>query len=336
MVDERKAAILKAVIEQYTETAEPVGSAAVGRASKLNVSSATIRNEMAALEAEGYLMQPHTSAGRVPTEKGYRFFVDHLDIDKLAAMLPSAANTTVASFFSQLRGEIEQVMQETASLLTNLTDYAAVVVDDSGEAAKVRSVQLVSLAERTVLAVTVLSTGQILKHTIDFEAVIGSETVEDAGRALSAAGEGATLATMPTPETSGDEAVDALARQFYQAISGNPSEAEKVYVDGTSKVASAFEAVDSVSQVLTILEQQLVVVSLLADVVERGLSVAIGTETGVAPLAECSLVVSPYDIDGEHAGSIAVLGPTRMNYPQAMSAVAVVSNQLGRLLSDGK
>jgi heat-inducible transcriptional repressor len=100
-------------------------------------------------------------------------------------------------------------------------------------------------------------------------------------------------------------------------------------------VASAFKAVESVSQVLMILEQQLVVVSLLADVVERGLSVAIGSETGVAPLSECSLVVSPYEVDGEHAGSIAVLGPTRMNYPQALSAVAVVSSQLGRLLSEG-
>ena len=100
-------------------------------------------------------------------------------------------------------------------------------------------------------------------------------------------------------------------------------------------MVQAFEAVESVGQVLTILEQQLVVVSLLADVVERGLTVAIGTETGVEPLSECSLVVSPYEIDGEHAGSIAVLGPTRMNYPQAMSAVAVVSNQLGHRLSEG-
>lgn len=334
MVDERKAAILRAVIEQYTETAEPVGSTAVAEAAGLKVSSATIRNEMAALEADGYLTQPHTSAGRVPTEMGYRFFVDDLDSGQLSAVLSGAASTTVAGFFSQLQGEIEQVMKETASLLTNLTDYAAVVVDDTGEAATVRSVQLVALAERTVMAVTVLSTGQLLKHTIDFDAPIAIETVEEAGRSLRNA-VGSTVATMPAPEPSADDAAGALARQFHQAISANPSEAEKVYVDGTSKVASAFEAVDSVSRVLTILEQQLVVVSLLADVVERGLSVAIGTETGVAPLAECSLVVSPYDIDGEHAGSIAVLGPTRMNYPQAMSAVAVVSNQLGRLLSEG-
>ena len=99
-------------------------------------------------------------------------------------------------------------------------------------------------------------------------------------------------------------------------------------------MVGAFDAVESISKVLSILEQQLVVVSLLSDVLERGLTVAIGTETGVDPLSECSLVVSPYEVDGERAGSIAVLGPTRMNYPQAMSAVAAVSGQLGERLSE--
>ncbi|MGI9612085.1 MAG: hypothetical protein ACR2QO_04195, partial [Acidimicrobiales bacterium] len=131
------------------------------------------------------------------------------------------------------------------------------------------------------------------------------------------------------------KSVDRLVDSVLLAMGGDESEAGRVYVDGTGRVASAFEAVESVGQVLTILEQQLVVVSLLADVLDRGLTVAIGSETGVAPLSECSLVVSSYEIDGEHAGSIAVLGPTRMHYQQALSAVAAVSHQLGSRLSEG-
>lgn len=331
MLDDRKTAILKAVIEEYTETAQPVGSSAVASVADVKVSAATVRNDMVALENDGFLRQPHTSAGRVPTQKGYRHFVDNLDPAKLAV----AERRQVASFFGQMRGEIEEVMRETAALLANLTDYAAVVVDESDDAATVRSVQLVSLADRTVMMVVVLSNGQIIKNSFDFEADLDEETLASAAGQLRAALEDRSLTTPFPLVPSSDRAVDALAEQFYRDLTQSGGDLERVYVDGASKVAGAFEAVDSVGQVLTILEQQLVVVSLLADVVERGLTVAIGTETGVEPLSECSLVVSPYEIDGEHAGSIAVLGPTRMNYPQAMSAVAVVSNQLGSRLSEG-
>ena len=329
-LDERKAAILKAVIEEYTETAQPVGSSAVASAGALAVSAATIRNDMVALEKAGFLRQPHTSAGRVPTQKGYRHFVDHLDPKALAG----AERRQVAAFFGQMRGEIEEVMRETASLLADLTHYAAVVVDESDEGASVRSVQLVALGDRTVMIVVVLSNGQVLKNSFDFEADLDHSVVESASGALRAALEGRSLAQTGPLVPSGDPVVDALAEQFHRGLA-SLVDAERVYVDGTSKVVSAFEAVESVGQVLTILEQQLVVVSLLADVVEQGLTVAIGTETGFEPLSECSLVVSPYEIDGEHAGSIAVLGPTRMNYPQAMSAVAAVSSQLGHRLSEG-
>ena len=119
------------------------------------------------------------------------------------------------------------------------------------------------------------------------------------------------------------------------AAVGGSAEPDRVYIDGTSKVAESFEAIETVSTVLSILEQQLVVVSLLSDVIDRGLGVAIGNETGLEPLADCSIVVAPYEVDGAPAGSIAVLGPTRMNYPQAMAAVAVVSRKLSQRLTDG-
>lgn len=335
MIDDRKAAILRAVIEQYTRTAQPVGSSAAAKKAGVTVSPATVRNDMAALESEGLLHQPHTSAGRVPTQKGYRYFVDHL-IHESQAMVDARLDdgVDVASFFGAMRGEIEVVMTETANLLSNLTDYAAVVVDETNEAAIIRSVQLVALHDQTVMAVVVFDNGQIEKYTFEFDSVVDETVLGAAAVALRGGLEGRQRTALPDLGSTGDDAADAIARQFHRVITTD-ADHDRVYVDGTSKVAAAFEAVESVSRVLTILEQQLVVVSLLANVAEQGLSVAIGTETGVETLADCSLVVAPYRIDGERAGSIAVLGPTRMNYPQTLSAVAVVSDQLGNLLSEG-
>ena len=134
---------------------------------------------------------------------------------------------------------------------------------------------------------------------------------------------------------SGTSDVDRVVAAAVAALSGAEDAETDVFVGGASRMAAAFDAVESVRSVLAILEQQLVVVSLLRDVLDRGLTVAIGTETGIHRLAECSIVVAPYDIEGERAGTIGVLGPTRMNYSQALAAVAVVSNRLGRRLSEG-
>ncbi len=331
MLDERKAAILRAVVQEYIETAQPVGSSAVAKATALSVSPATVRNDMANLESEGYLHQPHTSAGRVPTDLGYRYFVDSVG----AAALGRPDSRQIVQFFTDMRGEIEDLMRETAGLLSRLTDYAAVVVDHSSDAASVRSFQLVSLTPEVALAVVVLSNGVVDKHTIELTKPMTPAELDRVGAAVAD-----SLIDNPLNEpgelvSSKDQELDKLAALVLERTSGVEVDADRVYVDGTSRFISAFDAVDPVSQVLTILEQQLVVVSLMTDVLDRGLSVAIGSETGLEPLEACSVVVSPYQIDGEEAGSIAVLGPTRMNYPQAMAAVAVVSRQLGQRLSDG-
>jgi heat-inducible transcriptional repressor len=170
------------------------------------------------------------------------------------------------------------------------------------------------------------------------EPVVDDEVVDAGTRELARQMLGRTLAevasldTAETSSTTGSEVASAARRAL---IDGQKNDADHVFIGGTSEVAAAFDAVDSVRSVLRILEQQLVVVSLLSDVLDRGLSVAIGTETGMEPLADCSLVVAPYEVDGEPAGSIGVLGPTRMNYPQALAAVAVVSRRLGHRLSEG-
>ena len=332
MLDERKASILRAVVEEYIETAQPVGSGAV--APQVQASSATVRNDMAVLEQEGYLRQPHTSAGRVPTEKGYRFFVDTI---AEPAELHASQLSQVRSFFAEAHGELESLLHDTSRLLSDLTDYAAVVTGPSGEGAVIRSVQLVGLSPRHALVVVVLSNGAVEKHGVDLADDTGDERLAAATAHLSAHLVGAHLGDgVPAVPATGDAVTDAAvgaASAVLQRSAGD--EGGPLFVGGTARMASAFDAVDTVREVLSILEQQFVVVTVLRDVIDRGLQVAIGSETGLSPLAECALVVSPYEVEGEHAGSIAVLGPSRMNYPQALAAVAVVSKRLGRHLTEG-
>ncbi|HEX9969370.1 MAG TPA: heat-inducible transcriptional repressor HrcA [Acidimicrobiales bacterium] len=333
MLDERKAAILRAVVEGYIETAQPVGSAHVARSTDMAVSSATVRNEMAVLEREGYLVQPHTSAGRIPTDKGYRFFVDQLSGP---GPLDAGKQQLVRDFFRKAHGELEQMLHDTSRLLSRLTDYAAVVVGPAHEAAAVRSVQLVGLGPHTALLVAVLSNGVVEKRTLELPQETGEERVSAAGAVVARAIVGTTLGDVPAAPTTGDEELDAMVALALDSLRGpHHDEPDQVFVGGASRMAEAFDAVGTVRQVLNTLEQQYVVVSLLEDVLGRGLSVAIGAEHGLAPLSECAVVVAPYEVEGEQAGAIGVLGPTRMNYPQALAAVAVVSRRLGARLSEG-
>jgi heat-inducible transcriptional repressor len=334
MLDDRKAAILQAVVQEYIETAQPVGSNRVARQHGLNVSPATVRNDMSVLEREGYLAQPHTSAGRIPTDKGYRFFVDQLtDV----GALPSVKRQQVKAFFAHAHGELEQMLLDTSRLLSSLTDCAAVVVGPQHEGgAVVRSVHLVDLGGRAAVAVVVFNNGTVEKHTIELEPDDGSELVAAASAHLNAHLVDRTLAAADVIPASGDKKLDRITRAVVAAIAAvDSSEGEHVFVGGASRMAAAFDAVDTVRSVLSTLEQQYVIVTLLREVLDGSLSVSIGAELGLEQLAECALVVAPYAIEGETAGTIGVLGPTRMNYPDAMAAVAVVSRRLGSRLSEG-
>ncbi len=328
MLDDRKAAILSAVVHEYIGTAQPVGSGRIASAAQVKVSPATVRNEMSALEDQGYLTQPHTSAGRIPTDKGYRFFVDHLR--STDPVLQKADSSLVSDFFASANSELETMLHRTSGLLSSLTDWTGVVVGPSIEVATIRSVQLVDLSSHVVMVVAVLSNGVIEKRTIETADEVTPSVVEDASRRLAQVVIGRTFAELSVGDMPDD---DPLVTAAVEAIREAGRSAE-VFVGGASRVASAFEAVEQVREVLAILEQQVVVVSLISDVIDRGMRVAIGEETGMAPLADCSLVVAPYSVAGEPAGTIGVIGPTRMDYSQALSAVAVVSLRLGQALSE--
>jgi heat-inducible transcriptional repressor len=327
----RRAAILEAVVTEYIGTAEPVGSSHVASAPGVQVSSATVRSEMVALEREGYLVQPHTSAGRIPTDKGYRFFVDHMTEP---GVLGPAQHQQVSSFFDQVHMEMETMLERTSGLLSELTSYAAVVVGPSHEQASIRSVQVVGLGTRLALLVIVLSDGAVEKRTIDLDVDASDDLLNRAGAVLATHLIGHTLASRWGVPSTGDVDIDrviASVGSAFERMEG-AGESDHVFVGGPARLAESFDAVETVRTVLGILEQQLVVVTLLRDVLNRGLSVAIGTEHGFEPLASCAVVVAPVSVDGQELGAVGLLGPTRMDYPHALAAAHVVGERLGQRL----
>jgi heat-inducible transcriptional repressor len=307
-----------------------VGSTLIANSPGVRVSSATVRNEMAVLEQEGYVAQPHTSAGRIPTDKGYRFYVDHV---ATPGHLDAVAVQRVGDFFDTAHGRLEELLHSTSNLLAQMTSHAAVVVGPSVERAVVRTIQVVGLSAHHATVVAVLSNGTVDDATLELPVDTSDARLAAASAHLAACVVGQVLDAGTRLRPSGDDAVDQLCAAALGVL--QPDDEEPVFVGGAASMAQAFDAVDTVRTVLRTLEQQYVLVTLVRDIIGRGLSVAIGTEHGIEPLAACSVVVAPIVVDGEQLGTIGVLGPTRMDYPQALATVEVVSDRLGRRLGTG-
>ena len=334
-LDDRKAAILRAIVEEYVETAQPVGSAAIARTTGLGVSSATVRNEMTVLEREGYLAQPHTSAGRVPTDRGYRFFVDNfINQEKL----PVSQRRAVSDFFASAHRALEDLLHETSGLLARVSRHAAVVVGSQPDAACVRSAQLVEIQPGVILTLVVLSNGAVEREVLESTEVFTSDQIASASLAFDTQMRSASWGSLPDPLLTGDPKVDCLLSTAHAKLvgaSGQDASAD-LYVGGASNLAAeqgAFATSERASRLLEVLEHQVMVVSLVRELFSRGLSVSIGSENRLADLRDCSIVLAPYEIDGQTSGVVGVLGPTRMDYRHALAAVSVVSEQLGRHLS---
>ncbi|MEZ5218031.1 MAG: hypothetical protein R2715_15925 [Ilumatobacteraceae bacterium] len=268
----------------------------------------------------------------MPTDKGYRFFVDHLTTP---GALDGAHRAQIGEFFQRTHGALGRMLSDTSKLLAQLTNYAAVVLGPATETAVVRSIQLVSLSSRVVMVVVVLSNGKVDNMTIDFEDEVSEARVAAGSVYLTQHLGNRPLPALLDLPSSGDADLDALLGRVTDTVLRSGEDDERVYLGGVSSMATAFDAVEVVRTVLNTLEQQFVVVTLINDILDRGLSVAIGNEHGVEPLSTCSVIVAPVFAEGEQLGTIGVLGPTRMNYPQALAAVEVVSDQLGRRLVEG-
>lgn len=346
MLDERKAAILEIVVSEYITTAQPVSSSYVASVPGVGVSAATVRSEMVFLEANGYLVQPHTSAGRIPTDKGYRFFVDRL-VPPVKLRTPQ--QRVVESFFANFCGELDRMLVDASRLLARLTDCAAVVTGPVVDAAELRSVQFVPITERALLIIVVLSSGVVEKRTVEVEHAVGDEACAAVSSYLSERVKGKQAASLRDGlrdleldldlamigSHGGDDVRPLVeAGLDFLAEIGQEGEPEPVYVEGASRMVPAFDALDTVQSVIETLEEHCLVTSLFSRLMGSGQLVAIGgTEHGMQPLSSCAVVVAPYDTNSGEHGTVGLLGPTRMDYRLALAAVAAVGAGIARRLA---
>ncbi len=333
LLDERKAAILRAIVEEYIGTAQPVGSQTIAQTRELGVSAATVRNEMSALERDGYITHPHTSAGRIPTDKGYRFYVDRFTGE---GSLPAPQRLEVADFFTSAVRVMDDLLQGTSLLLARLTSHAAVIIGPQ-PVAVIRSLTLVRVQPRVVLAVTVLSNGAIEKETILTDHDVDEDEVARASARLSAHVVGSTLGDIadvdPGPVDVAQRLVQSVCAQLRHTASTG---SEPLFVGGASRLAAeqlAFPSAEVAARLLELLEQHVVMVAVMRELLGPGLTVRIGSEHQRDDLRDCSVVLAPYLVEGQPGGTVGVLGPTRMDYRQAQAAVATVSRLLGESLS---
>lgn len=321
MLEDRRAEILRSLVECHIRTGAPVSSAMVLENSDLEVSPATVRKELARLEEDGYAVQPHTSAGRVPTASGYRFYVDN----QVAFQLRRAVRSRISAFFSEVELELDRLLHATTRLLSDITRMPAVVVGPHLAAERIRSIHLVSMQLRLALLVVVTESARVFQEICRLPAPLTGAEISDLETLLRSHALGAPLG-LPAPPTLAAPGVastplQSCFQEVWDTLEGAARRASDVYVMGTGRLADLWDDLDAVSQVLGVLEREAVVLDLLAA--EPGITIRIGEEI---PELEMDLaVVSTSFLAGNSTGRIGVLGPMRMNYGRAISAVQRVS-----------
>lgn len=339
MIEDRKLAVLRAIVEDYVSTEEPVGSKALVERHSLGVSPATVRNDMAALEEEGFITQPHTSAGRVPTDKGYRLFVDRLSTVKPM----SAAEKRAISTFLDGSVDLDDMVQRSVRLLAQLTRQVAVVQYPTLSASTVRHVEVVALAPTRLLLVLILSTGRVEQRIVELAAPLTDDALADLRIRLIRAAVGERIADAATalsgvPSQVAPEArpaVEAAVQTLTEAMSDHRSD-ERIAVGGTANLArfgDSFET--SVRPMLEAIEEHVVLLKLLGEASTSGaVTVRIGHEGPYQELAATSVVATGYGPQDQALATLGIVGPTRMDYPGTMASVRAVARYVSRILDE--
>ena len=334
MHDDRKIAVLRAIVEDYVATEEPVGSKALVERHGLGVSPATVRNDMAVLEEEGFITQPHTSAGRIPTDKGYRLFVDRLTNLK---PMSSAERRAIATILDGAV-DLDDVVQRSVRLLSQLTRQVAVVQYPTLSRSTVRHVELVAITPSRLLVILILSTGRVEQRLVELDATLDDAELGELRSRLNVAaagkviGEAATALRDAVPE--GDAGpMSAIVDTLVDAFSDHRSD-ERIAVGGAANLARFGESFDTaVRPLLEALEEHVVLLKLLGEAHTGGaVTVRIGAEGPYQELASTSVVATGYGPGDDALATLGIVGPTRMDYPGSMAAVRAVARYVSRIL----
>jgi len=326
MLDERKAVVLGALIDEYISCGEPVSSTVVLEVSGLSVSAATIRNDLAYLEREGFAVQPHTSAGRVPTAQGYRWYVDHAEAGRLRA----PTRVRIHNFFSTVQMELGRLLKATSDLVSEVTTYPAIITGPGLRGDTLRGTHLVQLGAHSLLVVLVTNRGRVTQEVIHLPDEVGPDLVDAASEILAGLIVGKPLDRLE------DEVAGALAgaskpvanivRQGINVLERSQEATRELYIGGTSRMASIWEDLQSVHRVLEVLEREAMVLSLVSGLTP-GTTIQIGEEIPVEGAEDLAIVAANYEL-GETGGTIGVLGPMRMDYRRTISIVEEVRDNL--------
>ncbi len=338
MLEDRKLEVLRAIVEDYVSTEEPVGSKALVERHNLGVSPATIRNDMATLEDEGYITQPHTSAGRIPTDKGYRLFVD-----KLSAVKPlSPAERRAIQSFLDGAGDLDDVVGRTVRLLAQLTRQVAVVQYPSLTRSSIRHVELVPISSSRVLVVMITTTGRVEQRVVECATPAAEALMGELRAQLNALLAGVRLADAADRLHDIAERFRPEDRPVVSAVVSALLESlveqheERVVMGGTANLARfGPDFPMTIQPILEALEEQVVLLRLLGEVSNPSvLTVSIGHENPHEGLASTSVVSVGYGTEGRALAKLGVLGPTRMDYPGTMGAVRAVARYVGKIVAE--
>ena len=325
MLEERKWGVLKALVEEHIRTAEPVSSRAILETSGLNVSSATIRNDLVYLESEGLVHQPHTSAGRIPTDKGFRCYVDNADPGKLRTQ----TRHRIQSFFESFHSELRSLLKETSDLLADVTHLPALVTGPGLAGEEVHSLHLVRLSDQVLMLVLVTEAGRVTQELVRLERPASVDQIDAAERLLSDRVVGTSVGEGRDSEDSTAGELGQLLQSLEVAARRAEGESRELYVGGQAQLASLWEDLGKVQAILALLEREAALMQLMESLGE-GSGVLIGEEAGL-PDTDVALISSGYG-GGALSGRVAVLGPTRINYRRAIKIVEEVGDGLSSSL----
>jgi heat-inducible transcriptional repressor len=337
-LDDRKKSILKVVTDDYIASAEPVGSRTIARRYNLGLSPATIRNEMSDLEESGYLEQPHTSAGRIPSEIGYRYYVDAL------ISLQRLSQQEINGIYKEMEGyhqEIESIIHQTSKILVHMTKYPSVVLSPQFQTAIFRHIQLVKLSTTTILVLIVTDTGYVENKIIELKTEVSSEELDRISELLNRKLRGICLKDLQGTLLNDIRSELVFHDQFFnesiklliKAIANRST--ERVYIDGAIKILEQPEFTDlqKFKPLMNALEEEEHLYKLLSCNTARGAQVKIGHENDELGLHDCSVITANYEIAGRTVGVIGVLGPTRMDYAKVVPIVEYTASILSELLT---
>lgn len=337
MLTERQRLILKAIVDDYIRSAEPVGSRSISKREDIGFSPATIRNEMADLEELGFLEQPHTSAGRIPSTKGYRYYVDHLiNADEILAV----DHTLIRSIVAEEMNRMEQVIQHAASVLSNLTNYTSILLGPEVFSNSLQHFSLVPLSDTSAVAIIVTNTGHVENRTITLPPNVSMEHLQQVTNILNAKLAGVPLFQLKAKlfNEIGQELeryaihLEGLLKVIEDAL--KDSDEHRIFMSGTTNmlIQPEFKDVDKAKNLLDLLDEAPTVMKLFSSS-PKGIQVKIGNEFDHKAMTDCTLITATYSFEGQVLGTLGILGPTRMEYAKVIRYLDSVSKDLGTIMS---